>query len=422
VAVSLLLALLVAQPSEESIDEFLRPPRVDRVSRASGRSGTGFAFFEAFPQSGAGTTTACSTTPPTGARGEALTFTRTGNATCSKKGLATTGIADGDLVVMSGNQPRVEYDSAGTLGLLVEAARTNNALRSEEFDNAAWTKSSATITANAATAPDGTLTADRLQYSNTNNTYVLQSWNVGTLSATSSVYLRGNGVSGTLYMCRGGAASQCTTCSYVSTSWSRCVLAATYASSNNVFFGCETATLGSACAMTGFDVFIWGAQFELGAYATSYIPTTSAPVTRNAETASFALPTTMPLWPSSMAVSVTSSTVASAAGSDILSLAGTSVSGRMEVGSATSALCYYSDGTNTPFDLILGITFGNAKRGWCATSTTGNGVVGAWDGIASSDNIGSPMTTPRTVTGITVGQADGIFSRVCLDPSEARCR
>ena len=60
--------------------------------------------------------------------------------------------------------PRLDYDPV-TLqpkGFLVEEARTNLLLRSEEFDNANWTKSRATVTANAATAPDGTSNADKL--------------------------------------------------------------------------------------------------------------------------------------------------------------------------------------------------------------------------------------------------------------------
>ena len=124
------------------------------------------AFFEFAPASGAGMGTACACTTPTGAKGEALTFTRTGNATCSKQGLATTGIADGDLVVCTANQPRVE-SSGGVLGLRVEGARTNSVLRSQELDNAAWTLDFAgggvipTRTANAATAPDGTPSAER---------------------------------------------------------------------------------------------------------------------------------------------------------------------------------------------------------------------------------------------------------------------
>jgi len=47
----------------------------------------------------------------------------------------------------------------------------NLLLRSEEFDNAAWLKSSLTVTANAAIAPDGTLTADLLSNTTTESIY-----------------------------------------------------------------------------------------------------------------------------------------------------------------------------------------------------------------------------------------------------------
>jgi hypothetical protein len=55
----------------------------------------------------------------------------------------------------------------GDRGVLIEGARTNLLLRSQEFDNASWTKNRATVTANATTAPDGTLTADKLVEDNT---------------------------------------------------------------------------------------------------------------------------------------------------------------------------------------------------------------------------------------------------------------
>ena len=45
---------------------------------------------------------------------------------------------------------------------MVEPQRTNLVTYSEQFDNAYWTKDGATITANAITAPDGNLTADKL--------------------------------------------------------------------------------------------------------------------------------------------------------------------------------------------------------------------------------------------------------------------
>jgi hypothetical protein len=46
--------------------------------------------------------------------------------------------------------------------LEVEAQRTNNILQSEAFNNASWTKSNVTITANATTSPDGTANADKI--------------------------------------------------------------------------------------------------------------------------------------------------------------------------------------------------------------------------------------------------------------------
>lgn len=84
---------------------------------------------------------------------------------------ASTGYAldrGGVLRIAAIDTPRIEWTDPVTAGvfdtptLLLEDARTNLLLRSEEFDNAAWTKTRATISANADTAPDGTTTADRL--------------------------------------------------------------------------------------------------------------------------------------------------------------------------------------------------------------------------------------------------------------------
>lgn len=48
------------------------------------------------------------------------------------------------------------------LGLLSEAARTNVALRDQDLDNASWTKSNASISADFGTAPDGTVSSDKI--------------------------------------------------------------------------------------------------------------------------------------------------------------------------------------------------------------------------------------------------------------------
>jgi hypothetical protein len=85
-----------------------------------------------------------------------ITFTRASTATrTNEKGLLET--------VASG-APRIDYDpvTLACKGLLVEEERTNLLTYSEQFDNAAWAKGGASILANAAIAPDGNMTADKL--------------------------------------------------------------------------------------------------------------------------------------------------------------------------------------------------------------------------------------------------------------------
>lgn len=70
---------------------------------------------------------------------------------------------NGLLISSATNTPRIEYDVNGKcLGLLIEGARTNLSLRSQEFNNAAWSTVRASVSANAIDAPDGTTTADKL--------------------------------------------------------------------------------------------------------------------------------------------------------------------------------------------------------------------------------------------------------------------
>jgi len=63
-------------------------------------------------------------------------------------------------------------------GVLLEGARTNLLLRSEELDNAAWSEvNGAIVTPNAETAPDGTMTADTIDNTAATNAIVRQSIN-----------------------------------------------------------------------------------------------------------------------------------------------------------------------------------------------------------------------------------------------------
>lgn len=85
------------------------------------------------------------------------THTRADASTC-----ATYVDSAGVVQTVAANVLRDSHFVGGNRTVLLEGARTNKILRSEEFDDAAWTKSSLTVTANDTTAPDGTATADRL--------------------------------------------------------------------------------------------------------------------------------------------------------------------------------------------------------------------------------------------------------------------
>ena len=69
----------------------------------------------------------------------------------------------------------------------------NLATYSEQFDNAAWTKSNATISANDTTAPNGTTTADKLIENTVNNNhYAAQNVTAENIAYTYSLYVKAN--------------------------------------------------------------------------------------------------------------------------------------------------------------------------------------------------------------------------------------
>jgi hypothetical protein len=74
---------------------------------------------------------------------------------------------------------------------LVELVPYNLLSYSEQFDNAAWDKLNATITANAIAAPDGTLTADALVAANTTSAHILfVSTGLTASSLTTTIYAK----------------------------------------------------------------------------------------------------------------------------------------------------------------------------------------------------------------------------------------
>lgn len=224
-----------------------------------------------------------------------------GDFTHSRGSTATRVAASGLIETVASGVPRLDYPLVGGVvqtcpALLLEPSRTNIALYSEDFTNAAWIKQRTTITGNQAVSPDGSVTADKVTGTGTGASYFYDGFSVSSGTVyTISIFAKKINVDnfyinnfsqagsitfdlsdGTIDSSASGTFSNGKIKNY-GNDWYRLSVqytASATASVNIGFYGQN---------YSGDGAFAWGAQIETGSYVTSYIPTTNSSVTRSAD-------------------------------------------------------------------------------------------------------------------------------------------
>ena len=218
----------------------------------------------------------------------------------------------GTIISYATDEPAFEFNADGSYkGLLVEPAATNICLQSEDLSTSWAVGSNATVTANDTTAPDGNTTADKLGDNSATGTgfvYVQQSISVAANTKyTASVFLKADqlsfarleavgyaAISGHQYFGLSGSGSLGTASNLDDSKieaypngWYRCSVTWTQGAADTEFkFRIYVANSISSSTVdldNTSSIFAWGVQVELGANASSYIPTTTTSVTRNAD-------------------------------------------------------------------------------------------------------------------------------------------
>ena len=227
---------------------------------------------------------------------------------------ATTGTfigSNGQIQTAAINAPRFTHDpvTREVQGLLIEEARTNLVLYSDQFENSVWSKAAVTVTENEENAPNGTATADKIFEKTDNAQHFLEQSGLPTSAGfyTQSIFLK----AGTIEDCAlsvvhlgeivgtstvnvnlslgtiSGATHLIisTSIEELSNEWFRASITyeltgAATSVRMRVFAGLSSVRVGN----TANFIYIWGAQAEEeGGGPTSYIPTTSAQVIRAAD-------------------------------------------------------------------------------------------------------------------------------------------
>jgi len=226
----------------------------------------------------------------------------------SGTGVVITATSTFGIVRSADNEPRFDHNTTAPnacRGLLIEQSRTNLILRSESLVTYAWADTStgvgtgtATVTDNTVVSPSGTNNGATLVLSArsavTRTQQISQNQSVSSIRYTSSLWVKATtagDVGKVVNLWQGNGATAINVVSITLTdTWTRVATTGSTSQTAGVrplmVIGRLSTLLGGPSDLTAVSFDIWGMQTEAGAFASSYIPTTTGSVVRSADVCS----------------------------------------------------------------------------------------------------------------------------------------
>ena len=206
---------------------------------------------------------------------------------------------------MAANVPRLDYSAGGCPVLLTEPQRTNSLLQSNQFDTT-WVKTLSTITSDEIAAPISGEMADSIIATATNGGHRVMQAPSTTGVGTFTMYIKQKELSRICVHFLGAGKAAGFDCSDNTTfaavgiaayptrynisdfgnGWSKVEMYDVGTTTRVDIYIANPTDGGNNAVWTGdgtSKIYFSAAQFEVGSYPTSYIPTTGSSVTRNAD-------------------------------------------------------------------------------------------------------------------------------------------